>query len=162
MTLELRATPECGVCRQLITAERVGDACAMVALVGAAPYAQCPACRQEVRGHEAKAYRRRARRWVARRDGGMLLIVIVGTDSAVELAAAYRVAQAELPQFELVLIDRDKAPEQADGLRLYGSRFYLLTAAPPETWAEEMALQVSSNIVAARGKNNSEKVCERD
>jgi hypothetical protein len=121
MRMQLCEQLECSVCRQPVEAQRVIDDGKLVALGGAAPFAQCPCCGQGVPRHGDPRYRRRARRWMAD-------------------------AQTDLPQFELLLIDRAKDPEAAEALCVPGyERFLLVTGAPPESYAELRALNASAN-----------------
>jgi len=57
------AVLECAVCRQYVSSRRQTETAHAVALLGCAPYAGCPACRQEVDDHKDRNYRARARRW---------------------------------------------------------------------------------------------------
>ena len=56
----------CKVCEQEITRKKQGDTAACVALFGAARYAVCPCCRQEVKEHDDEEYRSRADAFVRR------------------------------------------------------------------------------------------------
>jgi hypothetical protein len=146
MRMQLCEQLECSVCRQPVEAQRVIDDGKLVALGGAAPFAQCPCCGQGVPRHGDPRYRRRARRWMADFNGGQLFVVLYATNEPTALAAVYLHAQTDLPQFELLLIDRAKDPEAAEALCVPGyERFLLVTGAPPESYAELRALNASAN-----------------
>jgi NAD-dependent SIR2 family protein deacetylase len=59
-------TFECTVCKQLYNEERIRDTIQAKTLVGAAAYAVCPCCHQQVSAKTMKnrAYRKRADNWV--------------------------------------------------------------------------------------------------
>lgn len=66
MGMSLRLAQTCSVCRQEIDRQVQQDVAVAVKLFGAAGYAVCPCCRQEVRDHTEPKYRRRVRRYLMR------------------------------------------------------------------------------------------------
>jgi hypothetical protein len=69
-TCSQRLEMHCSVCGQRITRAARNDAAVKATLFGALAYALCACCGQEVSDStfKSRAYRRRADRWVARRE----------------------------------------------------------------------------------------------
>ena len=64
----LAQVQQCSVCKQYIDDEHFHATQEVRIVFGAAAYAVCPCCQQDVPDHKGRTYRRRADKWIAARD----------------------------------------------------------------------------------------------